>query len=108
MSDNPNSFDTFRHKLSRKTLEDIEGLDSAEVGFMREECCGAIPAKMAHSMKFTEHIILGSTMPYRQWSKNTDNVPGYLELRNEIKALSPDAMFTVSESQEGRASGCCD
>lgn len=96
MTTDPNSFESLKAKLTPQTLQDIEGLDPKKYGFGREECCGPIPAKLPGSMKLKEHIFLNSRMPATQWSKKTENVPGYTELNEKAAAACPNATFTVS------------
>ncbi|KAG5490780.1 hypothetical protein JKF63_00902 [Porcisia hertigi] len=101
MSTDPNSFEAIKPRLTKETLQDIEGLDPHKHGFGREECCGPIPAKMIGSMTLGEHIFLNTRIPVREWDKKTENVPGFKELSQRIKLKCPDASLTVSHDGKG-------
>lgn len=94
--EDPNSFEAVKPKLTKQTLQDIEGLDPQRYGFGRAECCGPIPAKIMGSMRLSEHIFLNTRMPATEWDKRTENVPGFRELSHHVKRACPEASFTVS------------
>ncbi|CAD2213236.1 sucraseferredoxin-like family protein [Angomonas deanei] len=98
----PNDFETFKHKLTQQTLQDIEGLDVKEVGFGREECCGPIPPKLKNSMKLNEHIFIGTKTPAPQWDKRTENIEGYPQFSKIVKEKKLDATVNVYEVPEGQ------
>ncbi|CAM44403.1 conserved hypothetical protein [Leishmania braziliensis MHOM/BR/75/M2904] len=96
MTADPNSFEAIKPKLTRQTLQDIEGLDPHKYGFGREECCGPIPTKIIGSMSLREHIFLNTHIPAVEWDKHTENVLGFKELSQHVRQKRPGASFTVS------------
>lgn len=91
----PNSFEAIKSKLSPQTLKDIEGLDPAEFGFGRKECCGGVPPKLPGSLKLKEHVFLHTTMPATEWAPKSDNVENFTSLFGLVKAESPNASYNV-------------
>lgn len=65
MSINANSLEALKPHLSKQTLIDIEGIDSIKFGFERDECCQSIPSTLPNSMKLTEHVVLGTSMHFK-------------------------------------------
>ncbi|KEG13056.1 sucraseferredoxin-like family protein [Trypanosoma grayi] len=74
-------------RLSKETLQDIEGLDPAKFGFGREECCGPLPSKLPGSMLFTQHIFLATDLSASKWGPRTENVPGHSSLEKSLKEV---------------------
>ncbi|EKF32705.1 hypothetical protein MOQ_003442 [Trypanosoma cruzi marinkellei] len=81
-----NSHDVIVSCLSKQTLQDIEGLDPAQCGFGREECCEPLPAKLPGSMTLKEHLFLATDLPATEWDSKTENVPGYSALEQVVSS----------------------
>jgi len=87
----------WKAKLSPAVLKDIEGLDPAEFGFGRKECCGGVPEKLPGSMTVTEHVFLGTSMRAAEWSPRVENVEGHTAIRKLLKKHKCDADYHVCE-----------
>ncbi|RNC39384.1 sucraseferredoxin-like family protein [Trypanosoma cruzi] len=81
-----NSHDVIVSCLSKQTLQEIEGLDPAQCGFGREECCEPLPAKLPGSMALKEHLFLATDLPATEWDSKTGNVPGYSALEQVVSS----------------------
>ncbi|KAG8342830.1 hypothetical protein TRVL_06337 [Trypanosoma vivax] len=81
--------------LSEQTLEDIEGLDPAQFGFDREECCGPSSLNMPSNMVLAERLFLASEVPAAHWGPKLENVPEYNVLSERLKTAGkiPLAVF---------------
>ena len=88
-------------KLPPAVYADIEGLDAAAVGFERPDCCGGtLPPDLPGSFApLTMHVFLATEVPAAQWTKNSENIPGFAALSEKMKGA--DATRVTAFYREG-------
>lgn len=94
---NPNAFDSFKGQLSSHVLKDIESLGLDTGGFLREECCGPVPAALPSSLRLGDRVLLFTSVPCIQWAPKTENVEHFAAFSSLVKKESPNAALTVVE-----------